>query len=129
MAKNERNYIPKTGKPFASSFNGTASTPAAPLPLWQAGADGGKLYAGRFVQSVNASPADVYWSPDGVTFVGIFSTPSSGTYDLFTDFWLTGFCLDEAGNKFINFEAGGGFFIDATNGATVIDTQAYGEDY
>lgn len=130
MAKNERNFIPKTGRSYASQFNGAASTPAAPLPLWQAGAEGGKLYAGKFVNSINASVVDVYWSPDGITFVKIYTTPAAyATYALFVDFWTSGFVLDADGNKYVNFEAGGGFFIDATNNGTIIDVQAYGEDY
>lgn len=134
MAKNERNYKPKTGKPFAVQYNGTQTSPAAPMPIWQAGAEGGKFYSGKFTTGgVTNSVQTVYWSPDGVSFVSIFSEASATgvpeTKTAFTDFWALAFRTDENGDKFVNFEAGGGFFIDVNANTETVDIEAYGEDY
>lgn len=138
MAKNERNYIPKSGNMSAGQYNGTQTTAAAPMPIWQAGAEGGKCYAVRalltdVVGGGGARNFDIYYSPDGVAFTRILRTQLTGgataTELLFTDFFITNFALDEAGNKYINFEADGGFFVDIADNTNTIDFESYGEDY
>lgn len=138
MAKNQKNFIPQKGKPFAVEYNGTQTSAAAPLKIWQAGSEGGKFYGAKlFLTDVvgggGTRSINVYWSADGVTFVLVttFSVTGGGTYTkvAFTDFWATAFVNDADGNKYINFEAGGGFFIDIVDNTNTAAIESYGEDY
>lgn len=137
MAKNQKNFIPQAANSKAIQYNGTQTSIAAPMPLWQAGSEGGKLYGIRcnFINNSGfVSDNKVFWSVNGAApFVEIFTfgQPNGNTAAklLFTDFWTNSLVNDGDGNKYLNFEAGGGFFVDlAQNGATV-DVEAYGENY
>lgn len=136
MAKNQKNFIPQTGSSFSVQYNGTQTSLAAPLKIWQAGSEGGKFYGAKIKSNGTSgapSTQTIFWSPDGVSFVSIgtfASVPSSTTIKkIFNDFWDTAYVNDADGNKYINLESGAGFFIDVSDNTETVNIESYGENY
>lgn len=136
MAKNERNFIPKDGGPFAIQYNGTNTTAAAPAAFAAGGAEGSKIYGSKLYLD---NPTgfnrffDIYFSSDGITFKKLVRFTIAGganaTKKLFIDFWDWSYLTDAEGNKYINAKKDVGFYIDIEDNACTADIETYSEVY